>query len=66
LYLGALVPKDNGKVFKNGNYIIAVAGDVRAINILAHVFKPPVCTATTLGLKLDKFITAVFIPELKK
>ena len=61
-----ILPKDNGKVFKNGNYIIGVAGDVRAINLLAHVFKPPVCTVSTLGVKLDKFITAVFIPELKK
>lgn len=61
-----ILPKDSGKVFKNGNYIIGVAGDVRAINLLAHVFKPPVCTISTLGLKLDKFMTAVFIPELKK
>ncbi len=61
-----ILPKENGKVFKNGNYIIGVAGDVRAINLLAHVFKPPVCTVNTLGVKLDKFITAVFIPELKK
>ena len=61
-----ILPKDNGKVFKNGNYIIGVAGDVRAINLLAHVFKPPVCTINTMGVKLDKFMTAVFIPELKK
>ena len=61
-----ILPKDNGKVFKNGNYIIGVAGDVRAINLLAHVFKPPVCTINTIGVKLDKFMTAVFIPELKK
>ena len=61
-----ILPKDNAKVFKNGHYIIGVAGDMRAINILAHVFKPPTCTATTLGIKLDKFMTAVFIPELKE
>lgn len=60
------LPKDSGKVFKNGNYIIGVAGDVRAINLLTHVFKAPPCTAATLGAKLDKFMTAVFIPELKK
>jgi len=39
---------------------------VRAINLLAHVFKPPICTINTIGVKLDKFMTAVFIPELKK
>ena len=61
-----ILPKDNAKVFKNGHYIIGVAGDMRAINILAHVFKPPTCTTTTLGIKLDKFMTAVFIPELKE
>lgn len=61
-----ILSKDNGKVFKNGKYIIGVAGDVRAINLLAHVFKPPVCTINTMGVKLDKFMTAVFIPELKK
>lgn len=61
-----ILPRDNGKVFKNGNYIIGVAGDMRAINILAYIFKPPICTPTTVGVKLDKFISAVFIPELKE
>jgi ATP-dependent protease HslVU (ClpYQ) peptidase subunit len=60
------LPKESGKVFKVGNYILGVAGDMRAINLLTHVFKPPACTATTLGVKLDKFMTSVFIPELKK
>lgn len=61
-----ILPKDNSKVFKNGSYIIGAAGDMRAINILAHVFKPPTLNPTTVGVKLDKFMTAVFIPELKK
>ena len=60
------LPKDNGKLFKNGNYLIGCAGDLRAINILAYVFKPPVCSPTAYGVRLDKFMTAVFIPELKK
>ena len=60
------LPKDNGKMFKNGNYIIGVAGDVRAINILCHIFKPPVVSPSTYGLRLDKFMTASFIPEMKK
>jgi ATP-dependent protease HslVU (ClpYQ) peptidase subunit len=58
--------KDNGKVVKNGNYLLGAAGDMRAINLLTHVFKPPVLNPTMYGVKLDKFITAVFIPELKK
>jgi ATP-dependent protease HslVU (ClpYQ) peptidase subunit len=61
-----VLPKDAGKVFKSGNFILGVAGDVRAINLMTHVFKAPPCTASTLGVKLDKFMTAVFIPELKK
>ena len=60
------LPKDNGKIIKNGSYLLGAAGDMRAINLLAHVFKPPICSATTRGVKLDKFITTHFIPELKK
>ena len=58
--------KENGKVVKNGNYLLGAAGDMRAINLLTHVFKPPVINPTTHGVRLDKFMTAVFIPELKK
>jgi len=58
--------KDNGKVVKNGNYLLGAAGDMRAINLLSYVFKPPVINPTTYGVRLDKFMTAVFIPELKK
>ena len=58
--------KENGKVIKNGNYLLGAAGDMRAINLLSYVFKPPVINPTTHGVRLDKFMTAVFIPELKK
>jgi ATP-dependent protease HslVU (ClpYQ) peptidase subunit len=58
--------KDNGKLLKNGNYLLGAAGDMRAINLIAHVFKPPALNPTMYGVKLDKFITAIFIPELKK
>lgn len=60
------LPKDNSKLIKNGNYLLGVAGDMRAINLLTHVFKPPAVGVTIYGTKLDKFMTAVFIPELKK
>ena len=60
------LPKENSKLIRNGNYLIGVAGDMRAINLMAHVFKPPVISATTYGAKLDKFMSAIFIPELKK
>jgi ATP-dependent protease HslVU (ClpYQ) peptidase subunit len=60
------LPKDNGKLFKNGNYLLGAAGDMRAVNLLAYVFKPPVISPTTYGIRLDKFISTSFIPELKK
>lgn len=60
------LPKDNGKVFKNGNYLLGVAGDMRAVNLLSYVFKPPAVPPTTQGVRLDKFISNSFIPELKK
>jgi len=60
------LPKDNGKLAKNGNYLLGTAGDMRAINLLTHVFKPPVVSPTTYGVKLNKFMSASFIPEMKK
>lgn len=56
----------SGKVAKNGRYILGAAGDVRAINILHHVFTPPTPPANTVGTKLDKFFTNKFIPDLRE
>jgi hypothetical protein len=33
-----VLPKDAGKVVKNGQYIFGAAGDMRAVNLLAHTF----------------------------
>jgi ATP-dependent protease HslVU (ClpYQ) peptidase subunit len=60
-----LLPKDNPKLVKNGPYFLGAAGDMRAINLMAHSFKPPIPTNNEVGEKLDKFITSKFIPELK-
>jgi ATP-dependent protease HslVU (ClpYQ) peptidase subunit len=60
------LPKDAGKVVRNGQYILGAAGDMRAVNLLAHTFKPPVPTASEYGTKLDKFMSAKFIPALKQ
>ena len=60
------LPKDNGKVIKNGEYLIGVAGDMRAVNLMAYVFKPPTIAPTAYGVRLDKFMTMNFIPEMKK
>lgn len=61
-----VLPKEAGKVVKNGTYIFGAAGDMRAVNLLAHSFKPPVPTATDFGVKLDKFISSKFVPALKQ
>lgn len=53
------------KVAQNGRWLMGVAGDVRAINILTHAFNPPTPTATLRGKKLDHFVTTKFIPALK-
>lgn len=60
------LPKDSGKLVKNGSYLLGAAGDMRAVNLVNYVFKPPVVNPTSYGVRLDKFITTHFIPELKK
>ncbi len=54
------------KITQNGPYLLGAAGDVRAINILHHVFAPPTPPANLRGKKLDAFITARFIPALRE
>jgi ATP-dependent protease HslVU (ClpYQ) peptidase subunit len=57
--------ESSGKIAANGKYLIGVAGDVRAINILHHVFKPPKIDPHVKGKKLDHFFTAQFVPALR-
>lgn len=54
------------KVSQNGKYLFGAAGDLRAINLLNHAFKPPVVPATIKGNSLDHFFTNKFVPALKK
>jgi len=53
------------KVAQNGRWLMGVAGDVRAINILTHAFNPPAPPVTLRGRKLDHFITTKFVPALR-
>jgi hypothetical protein len=55
-----------GKVAVNGKYLLGAAGDVRAINILHHVFQPPTPPINMRGKKLDQFFTAKFIPAFRE
>ena len=60
-----ILPKDAGKVAHNNEYIFGVAGDLRAVNILSYAFTPPP-PGKKLGAELDEFMTAKFIPAMKK
>jgi hypothetical protein len=53
------------KLAKNGPYLIAAAGDLRAINILQYAFTPPNPKAADKS-SLDKFMTNQFLPALRK
>jgi ATP-dependent protease HslVU (ClpYQ) peptidase subunit len=52
------------KVAQNGKFLLGAAGDMRAINILHHVFQPPSPTPSLRGRKLDAFMTQKFVPSL--
>ena len=56
----------SSKIAANGKYLLGAAGDVRAINILHHVFQPPAPPPNLKGKKLDQFFTAKFIPALRE
>lgn len=60
-----VLPKDQGKVVENGEFLFGAAGDMRAINLMGHVFRPPTPAADDYGTKLDKFFASKFIPALK-
>lgn len=59
-----LLGQGSSKIAKNGPYLLGAAGDVRAINILAHAFNPPK-PGPLVGARLDRFITSKFVPELR-
>lgn len=56
------LPSVTPKVVEIGDYLIGCAGDLRALNVVAHALKPPAAP----GRNLDKFITSTFIPHLKQ
>lgn len=58
--------ESNGKLGINGKYLLGAAGDLRAINILHHAFRPPEPAPNLKGKKLDQFITVKFIPALRE
>lgn len=63
-YQVSTLGSSSSKIAANGKYLLGAAGDLRAINILHHVFSPPTPPPSLKGKKLDAFITAKFIPAL--
>lgn len=53
------------KIAQNGRWLMGVAGDVRAINILTYSFNPPIPPPSLKGRKLDHFVTTKFIPAMR-
>ena len=60
------LPKDSGKCFAVGEYLIGVAGDLRAVNILSYIFRPPDPAGKNSVIELDKFMNSKFVPALKR
>lgn len=56
----------NGKLAVNGKYLLGAAGDMRAINLLHHVYQPPSLPPAIYGKKLDQFFTSKVIPSLRE
>ena len=59
-----VLQKGFNKVAKNKSYLLGAAGDVRAINILQHAFRPP-DAKEFVASRLDRFITSDFVPALR-
>ena len=59
-----VLPKGSSKVSRNKSYLLGAAGDVRAINILQHAFRPP-DAKNFVSSRLDRFITSDFVPALR-
>lgn len=58
------LPNNASKCFHVGDYIIGVAGDFRAVNILTFSFDPP-SAEKMRGVALDRFMQTTFLPSLR-
>lgn len=58
--------QDTSKIAVNGKYLIATAGDLRAINLLTHTLQLPTTPPNLKGKKLDEFVTNKIIPTIKQ
>jgi ATP-dependent protease HslVU (ClpYQ) peptidase subunit len=58
------LPERFSKLVEVGAYYIGIAGDLRAVNVLKHNFRPPAPKRMTVE-QLDKFMVSRFVPKLK-
>lgn len=56
---------DMVKVVTNGNYLVGVAGDVRALQVVLHTWKPPVLLAKDKN-NIFQFMVNKVAPSLKQ
>jgi 20S proteasome alpha/beta subunit len=64
-YVQTLSPSMS-KIAQVGPYLIGIAGDLRAINLINYAFQPPIPPAAMKGRKLDEFITLKFVSALRE
>lgn len=60
------LPANSSKIARRGDYLLAAAGDMRAINLLHHVYEPPSARYATTAEKLDQHVTKRVIPTLRQ
>lgn len=60
------LPRHSSKIAEKNGYLLGAAGDVRAINLLHHVYEPPSTRYATTREKLDQHITKRVIPTLRQ
>jgi ATP-dependent protease HslVU (ClpYQ) peptidase subunit len=56
---------DMVKVITNGNYLVGVAGDVRALQVVLHTWKPPAFLAKD-KTNIFQFMVNKVAPSLKQ
>ena len=60
------LPRHTSKITSKNGYLLGAAGDVRAINLLHHVYEPPTARYATTREKLDQHIVKRVIPTLRQ
>lgn len=60
------LPSATSKIAQRGEYLLGAAGDVRAINLLHHVYEPPSARYATSAEKIDQHVTKRVIPTLRQ